>query len=54
MSLATVNDRVECEYDLSENPEGTTHGEYLLNEDHFFSTSTVHYDSEADESPSTP
>jgi len=49
VSLATVEGRVECEYDLPENPEGTPHGEYLLNEDYSFSTSTVHYDSEADE-----
>nr|WP_233255307.1 transposase [Haloplanus rallus] len=49
VSLATVNGRVECEYDLPEDPEGTPHGEYLLNDDYDFSTSTVHYDSEADE-----
>ncbi|AQL42245.1 transposase [Halorientalis sp. IM1011] len=49
VSLATVNGRVECEYDLPDNPEGTPHGEYLLNEKYSFSTSTVHYDSDADE-----
>ena len=49
MSLATVNGRVECEYDLPNAPEGTPHGEYLLNDDYSFSTSTVHYDSESDE-----
>ena len=49
VSLATVNGRVECEYDLPENPDGTPHGDYLLNDDYSFSTSTVHYDSEADE-----
>lgn len=49
VSLATVDGRVECEYDLPENPDGTPHDEYLLNEDYSFSTSTVHYDSEADE-----
>jgi IS605 OrfB family transposase len=49
VSLATVDGRVECEYDLPENLDGTPHGEYLLNEDYSFSTSTVHYDSEADE-----
>ena len=49
MSLATVNGRVECEYDLPDDPEGTPHGEYLLNDECSFSTSTVHYDSEADE-----
>ncbi|MDG5776128.1 transposase [Haloarculaceae archaeon H-GB2-1] len=48
VSLATVNGRVECEYDLPDDLEGTPHGEYLLNEDYSFSTSTVHYDSEAD------
>jgi len=49
VSLATVNGRVECEYDLPADPEGTPHGEYLLNDDYDFSTSTVHYDSDADE-----
>jgi putative transposase len=48
VSLATVDDRVECKYDLPDDPEGTPHGEYLLNDDYSFSTSTVHYDSEAD------
>lgn len=49
VSLATDNGRVRCEYDLPENPEGTPHGEYLLNDDYSFATSTVHYDGEADE-----
>ncbi|MFP8955011.1 RNA-guided endonuclease InsQ/TnpB family protein [Natrialbaceae archaeon A-arb3/5] len=49
MSLATVNGRVECEYDLPDDLDGTPHGEYLLNDEYSFSTSTVHYDSEADE-----
>ncbi len=49
MSLATVDGRVECEYDLPDDPEGTPHGEYLLNDDYSFSTSTVHYDSVTDE-----
>jgi IS605 OrfB family transposase len=49
VSLATVNGRVECEYTLPDAPGGTPHGEYLLNDDYSFSTSTVHYDSEADE-----
>ena len=49
VSLATVNGRVECEYDLPDEPKRTPHGEYLLNDDYEFSTSTVHYDSEADD-----
>ena len=49
VSLATVDGRVECEYDLPDDPEGTPHGEYLLNDDYSFSTSTVHYDSMTDE-----
>ncbi|MFC7325968.1 RNA-guided endonuclease InsQ/TnpB family protein [Halorubrum rutilum] len=49
VSLATVNGRVECEYELPYDVEATPHGEYLLNDDYSFSTSTVHYDSEADE-----
>lgn len=48
VSLATVNGRVECEFDLPDDPDGTPHGAYLLNDDYDFSTSTVHYDSEAD------
>ncbi|WP_323677292.1 transposase [Halorubellus sp. PRR65] len=49
VSLATVNGRVECDYILPDDPEGTPHGQYLLNDDYSFSTSTVHYDSEGDE-----
>jgi len=49
VSLATVDGRVECTYDLPENPVNTPHGEYLLNDDWSFATSTVHYDSETDE-----
>jgi IS605 OrfB family transposase len=49
VSLATVNGRVECKYDLPDDPKSTPHGEYLLNGDYEFATSTVHYDSEADE-----
>jgi IS605 OrfB family transposase len=49
VSLATVNGRVECEYDLPDNTDGTPHSKYLLNDDYSFSTSTVHYDSEANE-----
>ena len=49
MSLATVNGRVECEYDPPDSPDETPHGKYLLNDEYSFSTSTVHYDSETDE-----
>ena len=49
VSLATVDGRVVCQYDLPADPEGTPHGDYLLNDDYEFSTSSVHYDSEADE-----
>ena len=49
VSLATVNGRVECEYDLPDESKSTPHGEYLLNDDYEFATSTVHYDSEADD-----
>jgi len=49
VSLATVDGRLECDYDLPDDLEGTPHGEYLLNDDYAFATSTVHYDSEADE-----
>jgi len=49
VSLATVNGRVECEYELPNDQDATPHDKYLLNDDYSFSTSTVHYDSEADE-----
>ena len=49
VSLATVNGRVECDYVLPDNPEGTPIGEYLLNEDYEFRTSTLQYDRVADE-----
>lgn len=49
VSLATINGRVECEYELPATLNGTPHGAYLLNDDYDFSTSTVHYDSEVDE-----
>jgi hypothetical protein len=34
--------------DPPDDPDGTPHGEHLLNGEYLFSTSTVHYDSEAD------
>ncbi len=49
VSLATVNGRVECKYELPDDSDGTPHGEYLLDDDYSFSTSTVHYNSETDE-----
>jgi IS605 OrfB family transposase len=48
VSLATVNGRVECEYVLPDNPEGTPIGEYLLNGDYEFRTSTLQYDRSTD------
>ncbi|ELZ39193.1 transposase, IS605 OrfB family protein [Halorubrum californiense DSM 19288] len=44
VSLSTVNGRVECEYVLPDDPEGTPIGEYLLNEDYEFRMSTLQYD----------
>ncbi|MBX0325849.1 transposase [Halomicroarcula sp. F13] len=44
VSLSTVNGRVECEYVLPDEPEGTPIGEYLLNEDYEFRMSTLQYD----------
>ena len=44
VSLSTVNGRVECDYVLPEDPEGTPIGEYLLNEDYEFRMSTLQYD----------
>jgi putative transposase len=49
VSLATVNGRVDCEYDLPDDTEDTPYGNYLLNDAFTFSTSTVHYDSDDDE-----
>ena len=39
-----MNGRVECEYVLPDDPEGTPIGEYLLNEDYEFRMSTLQYD----------
>jgi IS605 OrfB family transposase len=44
VSLSTVNGRVECDYVLPTEPEGTPIGEYLLNEDYEFRMATVQYD----------
>ena len=44
VSLSTVNGRVECEYVLPDNAEGTPIGEYLQNEHYEFRTSTLQYD----------
>src|SRR6056297_2064404 len=44
VSLSTVNGRVECDYLIPENHEGTPIDEYLLNEDYEFRMSTLQYD----------
>jgi IS605 OrfB family transposase len=44
VSLSTLNGRVECDYVLPDDPEGTPIGEYLLNEDYEFPMSTLQYD----------
>ena len=44
VSLSTVNGRVECDYVLPKDPDGTPFGEYLLNEDYEFRMSTLQYD----------
>jgi IS605 OrfB family transposase len=44
VSLSTVNGRVECDYVLPDDSEGTPIGEYLLNEDYEFRMSTLQYD----------
>ncbi len=44
VSLSTVNGRVECDYVIPDNSEGTPIGEYLLNEDYEFRMSTLQYD----------
>lgn len=47
VSLSTVNGRVECDYVLPDDIEGTPY-EYLFDDRYSFSDSTVHYDSEED------
>jgi IS605 OrfB family transposase len=44
VSLSTLNGRVECDYVLPDDTEGTPIGEYLLNEDYEFRMSTLQYD----------
>lgn len=44
VSLSTVNGRVECDYVIPNDAEGTPIGEYLLNEDYEFRMSTLQYD----------
>jgi len=44
VSLSTVNGRVECDYVIPENSEGTPIGEYLLDDDYEFRMSTLQYD----------
>jgi len=44
VSLSTVNGRIECDYVIPDNPEGTPIGEYLLNDDYEFRMSTLQYD----------
>ena len=44
VSLSTVNGRVECDYVIPDNSEGTPIGEYLLNEDYGFRMSTLQFD----------
>ncbi|WP_436343521.1 RNA-guided endonuclease InsQ/TnpB family protein [Natronorubrum sp. FCH18a] len=44
VSLSTVNGRVECDYVIPDDAEGTPIGKYLLNEDYEFRMSTLQYD----------
>jgi len=44
VSLSTVNGRLECDYVLPDDAEGTPIGKYLLNDDYEFRTSTLQYD----------
>ena len=43
-----MNGRVECDYGLPDNPDGTPIGEYLLNGDYEFRMSTLQYDRSTD------
>jgi len=49
VSLSTVNGRVECDYVLPDETDGTPNGDYLLNEDFEFRMSTLQYDRFEDE-----
>ncbi|WP_436911235.1 RNA-guided endonuclease InsQ/TnpB family protein [Halosimplex marinum] len=44
VSLSTINGRVECDYVIPDDAEGTPIGEYLLNKNYEFRTSTLQYD----------
>src|SRR6056297_1545743 len=44
VSISTVNGRVECDYVIPDDADGTPIGEYLLNEDYEFRMSTLQYD----------
>jgi IS605 OrfB family transposase len=44
VSLSTVNGRVECDYVISDDAEGTPIDKYLLNEDYEFRMSILQYD----------
>jgi len=44
VSLATVNDRVECDYVIPREPDSTPIGTYLLNKEFEFRMSTLQYD----------
>jgi IS605 OrfB family transposase len=48
VSLSTIHGRVECDYVIPDDAEGTPIGEYLLNEDYQFRTSTLQYDRETE------
>jgi hypothetical protein len=48
VSLSTIDGRVECDYVLPDDPGVTPIGEYLLNEDYEFRTSTLQYDHETE------
>lgn len=49
VSLSTVDGRVECDFMLPDETDGTPLGDYLLNEDFEFRTSTLQYDRFKDE-----
>ena len=48
-TLSTVDGRIRADYVLPDDPEGTPHGRYLLNDDYEPRMATLQYDADADE-----
>ena len=49
VTLSTVDGRIRADYVFPDEPEGTPHGRYLLNDDYEPRMATLQYDADADE-----